>query len=150
MALFCVFPPANSGSFRAHCVKVHVRYLISWWVLVVFSFFITLFCLVLCGRLSWLLVSFLAHVNIVYGIISYRSLFICRAGVTRCTTVRCTRWNLWMSTWSLSHAKFPADWWRRWASRIQNLAKNCGFLSSKDEIISYTDQELNLAEKSTS
>jgi len=24
------------GSFRAHCVKVHVRYLISWWVLVVF------------------------------------------------------------------------------------------------------------------
>jgi len=25
---------ANSGSFRAHCVKVHVRYLISWWVLV--------------------------------------------------------------------------------------------------------------------
>jgi len=33
MALFCVFS-ANSGSFRAHCVKVHVRYLISWWVLV--------------------------------------------------------------------------------------------------------------------
>ena len=26
---------ANSGSFRAHCVKVHVRYLISWWVVVV-------------------------------------------------------------------------------------------------------------------
>jgi len=25
---------ANSGSFRAHCIKVHVRYLISWWVLV--------------------------------------------------------------------------------------------------------------------
>jgi len=25
---------ANSGSFRAHCVKVHVRYLISWRVLV--------------------------------------------------------------------------------------------------------------------
>jgi len=25
---------ANSGSFRPHCVKVHVRYLISWWVLV--------------------------------------------------------------------------------------------------------------------
>jgi len=33
MALFCVIS-ANSGSFRAHCVKVHVRYLISWWVLV--------------------------------------------------------------------------------------------------------------------
>jgi len=33
MALFCVIS-ANSGSFRAHCVKVHVHYLISWWVLV--------------------------------------------------------------------------------------------------------------------
>jgi len=36
MVLFCVIS-ANSGSFRAHCVKVHVRYLISWWVLVIFS-----------------------------------------------------------------------------------------------------------------
>ena len=35
MALFCVIS-ANSGSFRVHCVKVHVRYLISWWVLVYF------------------------------------------------------------------------------------------------------------------
>jgi len=34
MALFCVVS-ANSGSFRAHCVKVHVRYLIYWWFLVV-------------------------------------------------------------------------------------------------------------------
>ena len=25
---------ANLSSFRAHCIKVHVRYLISWWVLV--------------------------------------------------------------------------------------------------------------------
>jgi len=33
MALFCVIS-ANSGSFRAHCVKVHVRYVISWSVLV--------------------------------------------------------------------------------------------------------------------
>ena len=33
MALFCVIS-ANSGNFRAHCVKVHVRYLISWRVLV--------------------------------------------------------------------------------------------------------------------
>jgi len=33
MALFCVIS-TNSGSFWAHCVKVHVRYLISWWVLV--------------------------------------------------------------------------------------------------------------------
>ena len=41
----------------------------------VFSFFIILFCLVPCGRLSWLLVSFWAYVNIVhhiiYHIISY-------------------------------------------------------------------------------
>jgi len=36
----------------------------------VFSFFIILFCLVPCGRLSWLLVSFWAHVNIVHHIIS--------------------------------------------------------------------------------
>ena len=35
MALFCVIS-ANSGSFRAHCVKVHVRYFISWWVLVTY------------------------------------------------------------------------------------------------------------------
>jgi len=32
MALFCIIS-ANSGSFRAHCVKIHVHYLI-WWVLV--------------------------------------------------------------------------------------------------------------------
>jgi len=31
--LFCVIS-ANSDTFRAYCVKVHVRYLISWWVLV--------------------------------------------------------------------------------------------------------------------
>jgi len=36
MALFCVIS-ANSGSFRAQCVEVHVRYLISWWVLVIFG-----------------------------------------------------------------------------------------------------------------
>ena len=35
----------------------------------VFSFFIILFCLVPCGRLSWLLVSFWAHVNIVHRIV---------------------------------------------------------------------------------
>jgi len=39
---------------------------------VCFSFFIILFCLVPCGRLSWLLVSFWSHVNIVNRIISYR------------------------------------------------------------------------------
>jgi len=37
MALFCIIS-ANSGSFRAHCVKVHVRYLIYWWVLVLLYF----------------------------------------------------------------------------------------------------------------
>jgi len=31
--VICVIS-ANSGGFRAHCVKAHVRYLISWWVLV--------------------------------------------------------------------------------------------------------------------
>jgi len=36
MALFCVIS-ANSGSFRAHSVKVHVRYLISWWVIVCYT-----------------------------------------------------------------------------------------------------------------
>ena len=36
MALFCVIS-ANSCSFPAHCVKVHVHYLISWWVLVITS-----------------------------------------------------------------------------------------------------------------
>jgi len=36
MALFWVIS-ANSGSFRAYCVKVHVRYLISWWVLVIWT-----------------------------------------------------------------------------------------------------------------
>jgi len=33
MALFCVIS-ANLVAFGAHCVIVHVRYLISWWVLV--------------------------------------------------------------------------------------------------------------------
>ena len=33
IVLFCVIS-ANSGSFNALCVKVHIRYLISWWVLV--------------------------------------------------------------------------------------------------------------------
>ena len=28
MALFCIIP-ANLGSFRVHCVKVHVRYMLS-------------------------------------------------------------------------------------------------------------------------
>jgi len=33
MALFCVIS-ADSGTFWEYCVKVRVRYLISWWVLV--------------------------------------------------------------------------------------------------------------------
>ena len=41
----------------------------------VFSFFIIPFWLVPCGRLSWLLVSFLAHVNIVHRIVSYCHFF---------------------------------------------------------------------------
>jgi len=43
----------------------------------VFSLFITLFCLVPCGRLSWLLVSFWGHVNIVHHIVSYRIIANC-------------------------------------------------------------------------
>jgi len=44
-------------------------------ILVVFSFFITLFCMVPCGRLSWLFVSFWAHVNSVsYRIVTGRKL----------------------------------------------------------------------------
>jgi len=35
----------------------------------IFSFFISLFCLVPCGRFSWLYVSFWAHVK---NIVSYR------------------------------------------------------------------------------
>jgi len=38
-----------------------------------FSFFIILFCSVPCGRLSWLLVSFWAHVDIANRIVSYRT-----------------------------------------------------------------------------
>ena len=39
----------------------------------VFSFFIILYCLVPCGSLSWLLVSFWVLINIVHHIISYIS-----------------------------------------------------------------------------
>jgi len=38
----------------------------------IFSFFISLFCLVPCGRLSWLFASFWAHVNILRRIVSLR------------------------------------------------------------------------------
>ena len=44
--------------------------------LVVFSFFITLFCLAPCGRLSWLFDSFGAHINIAHRIVSYRVVFV--------------------------------------------------------------------------
>jgi len=37
-----------------------------------FSFFIILFCSVPCGRLSWLLVNFWAHINIVNRILAHR------------------------------------------------------------------------------
>jgi len=38
-----------------------------------YSFFITVFCLLVpCGRLSWLFVSFWAHVSIVHRIVLYR------------------------------------------------------------------------------
>ena len=37
----------------------------------IFSFFVSLFCLDPCGRVSWPYVSFWAHVNIIHRIISY-------------------------------------------------------------------------------
>ena len=40
----------------------------------VFSFFVSLSCLVPCGRLSRLLVSFLAHVNIIRRIVWYHNI----------------------------------------------------------------------------
>jgi len=43
----------------------------SGWALAHISFFIILFCSVPCGRLSWLPVSFWAHVNITNRIVSY-------------------------------------------------------------------------------
>jgi len=38
----------------------------------IFSFFISLFCLVPCDRLSWLFASFWAHVNLLHRIVSCR------------------------------------------------------------------------------
>jgi len=51
----------------------------------VFSSFITLFCLVPCGTLSWLFISFLANVNVVYRIVSYRTAYAVLAW--RCTVI---------------------------------------------------------------
>ena len=60
----------------------------------VFSFFIILFCLVPCGRLSWLLVSFWAHVNIVHHhhhhlhrVPAPASFIGCSSGVDSCGTL---------------------------------------------------------------
>jgi len=47
-------------------------FLLSISVLYLFQFLHYSFCLVPCGRLSWLLVSFWAHVNIVHRIVTYR------------------------------------------------------------------------------
>jgi len=60
----------RSGKIKYLLIAYHFFWA-SWFS--VFSFFITLFSLVPCGRLSWLFVSFLAHINIVYCIISYRT-----------------------------------------------------------------------------
>jgi len=46
-------------SFQAHCVKVHVRYLISWWVLIVTWFWLTcqlfIYITSCCWVYHWLL-----------------------------------------------------------------------------------------------
>jgi len=53
MTLYCVIS-TNLGSFRAHCVKVHVRYLISWWVLVYSTYTLDFWILlVVIGCWSW-------------------------------------------------------------------------------------------------
>ena len=53
--------PVSYTHLRAHETPEHLRFMC-----LVSSLF---FCLVPCGRLSWLLVSFWAHVNIVHHII---------------------------------------------------------------------------------
>jgi len=79
--------PANFNGFRVLAALLHSqtaalnrgRHLYpagrpSRWALAhsssIFSFFISLFCLVLCGRLSWLYASFWAHVNVLHRIVS--------------------------------------------------------------------------------
>jgi len=96
-----------------------------------FSFFIILFCSVPCRRLSWLLVSFWAHVNIVNCIISYRTqttphgspgsvVFWCRKsrqnsnGVTPNKDAKCN-WG------RLKAAEAAGNWWLSMQS-IVNLA----------------------------
>jgi len=66
------------------CLKLAARAVLSAdaGLLVCFSFFITRFCLVPCGRLSWLLISFWAHVNIVHRTVSY--LMVTRVCVSVC------------------------------------------------------------------
>ena len=51
----------------------------------IFSLFIVLFCLVPCGRFSWLYVSFWAHVNIIvsFRVVSYRITGLCNCVVNR-------------------------------------------------------------------
>jgi len=77
--------PANFNGFRVLAALLHgtlaegATYIwqgdnhVGHWptFLVGFSFFIILFCSVPCGRLSWLLVSFWALVNIANRIVSY-------------------------------------------------------------------------------
>jgi len=55
MALFSVIS-ANWDSFRAQCAKVHVRYLISWWVLVIWC--------------KWLGYDFLRPDSFVFGVVA--------------------------------------------------------------------------------
>jgi len=56
-------------SFMTGPFLLSISVIIFSFLVFIFSFFIILFCLVPCGRFSWLCVSFWAHINI---IVSYR------------------------------------------------------------------------------
>jgi len=82
-------------------------------LLVVFSLVSSLlFCLVPCGRLSWLLASFWAYVNVVHRIVSYR------INLVRPTTV--TSLSHWASTVAYNTMVVTqlVSWIRLWQLRL--------------------------------
>jgi len=65
-----IFPTSPASGLTTRTLRLNRFFSISQF----FSLFINLFCLVLCGTLSWLFVGFWAHVNIVsYTIVSCRT-----------------------------------------------------------------------------
>ena len=166
-------------SFGAQGVKVHVRYLISWWFLVslcqltcltihnslslslpaqdlplsqtfwpqdwlhvlyywpfvlsisvfVFSFFITLswFGLVPCGRLSWLFVSFWAHVNIPCSasIISYHNILNQSYSIWRLTPITTSNAQTADAAWRAAFGQLILR------KIVKNIATRCQILRPK-------------------